>query len=68
MSGYGFYVEGSFSEMIWAANDTAALMRAVSIAMNSCVTQWQLCRVGCEINGSPHIMRVVAEVNDDTVM
>ena len=68
MSGYGFYVEGKFEKMIWAANDTAALMQAMSIAMNGCVTQWKLCRIGCEINGEPLVMRVVAKVNDDTVL
>ena len=39
MSGYGFYVEGKFAKMIWAVNDTAALMQAMSIAMNDSVTQ-----------------------------
>lgn len=68
MSGYGSYVEGKFEKMIWAANDTAALMQAMSIAMNGCVTQWKLCRIGCEINREPLVMRVVAKVNDDTVL
>ena len=43
-------------------------MQAMSIAMNGCVTQWKLCRIGCEINREPLVMRVVAKVNDDTVL
>ena len=69
MSGYGFYVEGKFEKMIWAANDTAALMQAMSIAMSGCVTQWKLGMVeACAYYDEPCIIREVASVNDDTVM
>lgn len=68
MSGYGFYVEGKFAKMIWAVNDTAALMQAMSIAMNDSVTQWKLCRAGACAYDEPYIIREVASVNDDTVM
>lgn len=68
MSGYGFYVEGKFEKMIWAANGTAALMQAMSIAMNCGVTQWKLCRAGACAGNEPYVIREVATVNDDTVM
>lgn len=68
MSGYGFYIEGKFAKMIWAVNDTAALMQAMAIAANSEIMQYKVCRIGCEVNGKPCVLRTIARINDDTVM
>ena len=68
MSGYGFYVDDEFEKMFWAANDTAAMMQAMAIASNSGITQYKVCRIGCEVNGKPWVLRTIASINDDTVM
>lgn len=67
MSGYGFYVNDAFEKMFLAANDTAAIMQAMAIAANSGITKYKVCRIGCEINGKPWILRTIANINDDTV-
>ena len=68
MSGYGFYVEGKLEKMFWAANDTTAMMQAMAIAANSGITQYKVCRIGCEVNGKAWVVRTIAGINDDTVM
>jgi hypothetical protein len=68
MSGYGFYVEGKFEKTIQAVNDTAALMQAMSTAMNGGVTQWKLCRAVACAGNEPYAIREAATVNDDTMM
>lgn len=68
MGGYGFCIEGKSAKTIWAVNDTAAPMQAMSIAMNGSATQRKPCRAGACAHDEPYIIREVASVNDDTAM